>query len=257
MGDTNILPAILFSTFALLLLFLATIIVIIAAHKERIRQKTRLAEAQIHYQQELRSVAAEVQEQTLLRLSEELHSNLGQQLTLIHMQLQQYSMHAQTEDPLLEEADANVKETIRQVRDMSHTLNATMVTGAGLLHMIRQTVSRLRHNGSIHIDYKEQGAQPALNADQQLVAFRIFQEAIANALKHSSAATLAITLTTTPFFCLEIADNGIGFDRAAMDTTKGAGLNLVQHRAELVQLHCQISSKPGQGTLWRITEPGT
>lgn len=254
MDEKSILPAILFTTFALLILFTATIVVIMAAHKERLKQKMKLSEARVQYQQELRLVAAEVQEGVLKRLSEEVHNNLGQKLTLINIQLQQYAMKTAGAGSALDDISANVVETIKQVRDLSHALNAEIITSNGIMNMVRQEAERLSHNGKINIIYKENGDDPNLTADQQLVAFRIFQEAINNALKHSEAKDINVNMSATPLFTMEIADNGIGFDRQRFDDKAGAGLNLIQQRASMTGLDCTIISKPGQGTICRIAE---
>lgn len=254
MDEKSILPAILFATFALVILFTATIVVITAAHKERVKQKMKLSEAMVQYQRELRLVAAEVQEGVLKRLSEEVHNNLGQKLTLINIQLQQYAMKTTGNSALLDDIRATVVETIKQSRDLSHALNADMITSKGIMTMVRQEAERLSRNGKVNIIYLENGVVPNLTADQQLVAFRIFQEAVNNALKHSGAKDINVSMSATPLFTLEISDNGVGFDRQHLDDKAGAGLNLIQQRASMAELDCTLISKPGQGTICRIAE---
>lgn len=259
MYEDSLLPAILFSTIALLLLLIATIIVFIAAHRQRVRQTVLLAETQVRYEQELRRIAAEVQEQLLANLSGELHSNIGQRLTLIHMQLQACEAATGNPPPLLNTAGLNLVEAMKQVRQLSHAYSADILTERGLFPMIAQEVGRLQQNGRLRVEFEADAAPDGLflSPDQQLVAFRLFQEGVNNVLKHAAASMLRIRIGSGPFFLLEIIDDGTGFDPQSAGQPKGLGLSHMQRRAALANLQCSIVSTPGSGTICRIRQLNT
>jgi len=78
--------------------------------------------------------------------------------------------------------------------------------------------------------------------------YRIAQEAVNNAVKHSDARSISIDLRDTgEWFELAIRDDGKGFARSQGDKS-GMGLGLMQHRASLIGASLDITSAPGQGT---------
>jgi signal transduction histidine kinase len=95
-----------------------------------------------------------------------------------------------------------------------------------------------------------------LEAGLETTVYQIAQEALTNILKHAAATYVAVRLTADGRdLCLEIEDNGKGFDPAEKD--KGAGLGLASMRERAGQLGgaLAIASRPGQGTRIRLTVP--
>lgn len=253
MNSSEVILAISVSVVFTIVLLGGLGMIIYTAHRTRLRQQLKLTQAQMAYEQELRLVANEVQEQLLANLSGELHDNIGQRLTLVHFQLEAQRRAYQPE--ILQEANQNLVDAMKEVRLLSHTMNADVLKRQGLCNMISQEAKRLAQNGQIKIFFEKQSlCEPALGPDQQLMAFRLFQEAVNNAMKHAQARQLSIRLVTDPAFLLEVSDDGVGFDPDALKRNgTGAGLDNMQQRALLAGLNCSIISKPGEGSIVRLT----
>jgi signal transduction histidine kinase len=94
------------------------------------------------------------------------------------------------------------------------------------------------------------GDLPALEPDTITVLYRVFQEVVNNALKHSGADTLTVTLGGEPHFTLSVADNGAGFH--ASDAAKGSGLLNIQRRCALIGFTATCTTSPGAGCTWQF-----
>jgi len=257
MNQTDIILAIFFSILFAIVLIGGMAIIIYTAHRTRLRQQLNLAEAQAGYEQELRTVAREVQEQMLANLSGELHDNIGQRLTLVHLQLEAQRRNFKPE--ILQQANQNLVDAMKEVRQLSHALSADVLARQGLCAMITQEVKRLSQNGVVQVSFVDETvAEPDLTPDQRLMAFRLFQEGVNNALKHAGATTLTISLSEHPDFCLQLTDDGKGFDAdLLLQESKGAGLRNMQQRAGLAGLQCTVISQPGQGCTIRLETAAT
>lgn len=245
MNQSDVTLAITFSVIFSILLLGGMVMIAYTAHRTRLRHQLKLSKAQTQYEQELRAVSEEVQEHMLANISGELHDNIGQRLTLVHFQLEAQRKKFQPE--LLLEANRNLVDAMKEVRLLSHSMNADMLKRKGLQEMVAQEARRLAHNGKVTVRLEQQpDTEPDLGPDQQLMAFRLFQEAVNNALKHAQAHNLWIRMENKPAFCLEVDDDGKGFDPVALAAT-GAGLSNMQQRAQLAGLRCLIRSSPGKG----------
>lgn len=254
MNQTDIILAISFSVLFTIVLLGGMIMILYTAHRTRLRQQLKLAQAQAEYEQELRAVAGEVQEQLMANLSGELHDNIGQRLTLVHFQLEAQRRNYQPE--LLQQANQNLVEAMKEVRLLSHSLSSDVLRRQGLFAMVTQEARRLAQNGHLTVSLQNHvESEPLLATDQQLMAFRLFQEAVNNVLKHARARNLHIKLQAEPAFLLEIWDDGKGFDTNNL-TNGGAGLHNMQQRARLAGLQCTISSKPGSGCTVQLMRAG-
>ena len=97
--------------------------------------------------------------------------------------------------------------------------------------------------------------EPVLNKDQRLMVFRIFQEVLNNALKHSQATNIDVSLQGQGRFLLCLKDNGVGFDTEEMlQSGKGAGLRNIPKRAALAGMECRTDTAKGQGTIFTLQQ---
>jgi signal transduction histidine kinase len=98
-------------------------------------------------------------------------------------------------------------------------------------------------------------AVPPLAAPAEAAVYRVAQEALHNALRHSGAGTVTVALSgTARRVVLEVADDGAGFDPAAA-TGRGRGLASMRQRAAAVGGTVRVTSAPGRGTAVRLTVP--
>jgi PAS domain S-box-containing protein len=92
--------------------------------------------------------------------------------------------------------------------------------------------------------------------DVAVALFRVMQEAVRNAVRHSGARRVTVALRGRPGEIeLEVADTGVGFDPDAISTSPGLGLIGMRERLSLVNGECAIDARPGRGTLIRARVP--
>jgi signal transduction histidine kinase len=248
MFSNDIAFTVIVTTLLILLLILGVIITIVLANRRHIQQEVKMAQLQVTYEQELRQAEHEVQEQVLTNVARDLHDNIGQLLTYINIQVEQGKLSKPETAPMLAPISDTVQDTIQQVRLLSRSLNSDFLENGGLIQAITQEISRLQQFRSIDIAWTQDDTEPALDKNQRIMTFRIFQEILNNALKHSGAKRIEISLKAKEGFALTVADNGRGFDLEAKRAAGGSGIRNMEKRAALANLSLTITTAPGKGS---------
>ncbi len=234
-------------------------IVLFISGKERVTQRMEMANAKLSYERELRQVETEVGEQVRGQFAKELHDNIGQLLTAMHIQVENQKI----DHPILEEGlkpiEIYLSELTRELKLLSRTSNHDYIGHIGLFSAMQLEINRLHtlKRFTVHV----QGINGVSNLDKnrELMVFRIFQEIIQNALRHSTAKNLYITIDSSGnSFELTIKDDGKGFiTKEILDSQKASGLRNIMNRAALAGLECQIISSPGEGCLFKLKKNPT
>ena len=250
----DITLTIIFGTIAIFLLFGGMVFSVFLSQRRSFQQQTKMANMQLEYQKELRTIETETKEQTLSYISGELHDSISQQITILSLQVEkQKLLHPQMEEPLLQ-VSQTIKTIAEQVRLLSHALSNDFITRNGFAASVAHEVARLQQLDKLQLHWQHDGSKPSLSADQELVLFRIFQEVVNNTLKHSAASNLHITLSGSTEVVFAVRDDGNGFDLQQMlQQGKGHGLKNIIKRASLASLHCLVEAAEGKGCSYMIT----
>ncbi len=195
------------------------------------------------------------------RLAREIHDTLAQGLTAIALQLESADALLEA-DPeanrareavrrALELARANLEEARRSVLD----LRAATLEGRSLAQALRALVRDYARSEKPRLRFSVIGANVPLPQRIEVGVYRIAQEALTNALRHSGAETIAIRLTVTPQLVrCAVTDDGRGFDPAALPAGR-YGLVGLSERAKLLGGALRIASGPASGTCVEIKVP--
>lgn len=206
-------------------------------------------ENEIAFQKTLNSSIVETQEQLLTSISQDLHDDAGQQLTVINFQLENLKLDHPNCTNDLNPISESVGKLSQSLRQISHSLNNNWLIENGLLKAIEQEISRIKKNKSIEIILKIEDANKKFKTDEQIVIFRIFQEIMNNSLKHAKATRIDITITSKPKFKIAITDNGIGFDTKKLsENTNSIGIQNCINRAKIINYSFEVNSKINNGT---------
>jgi two-component system, NarL family, sensor kinase len=216
----------------------------------------------IDFEKQILESKLEMQEQTMKNISQEIHDNIGQVLSLAKLTIN--TMNVNNPDALKEKI-SNSKEliakAIQDLRNLSKTLNTDNIGDLGLLRTIEYELELLKKASSYQIELYSEGEAYRLEHKQELIIFRIFQEAIQNIIKHSHASHILVNFQYAPsHFELKISDDGAGFDMRLNGNHKrelggGMGLRNIDYRARLIAADCSIESHPGKGTIIKIKLP--
>jgi len=191
------------------------------------------------------------------RIARELHDDISQQVALLAIDLDLLTRAGDDipggVDGLAHEALDRVHGLARSVRDLSHRLHPAKLQLTGLVPALGSLQREFSQPG-MAIAFSHENV-PALRQDLTLCLFRIVQEALQNAVKHSRACEVAIRLSGGPEgLTLTITDNGVGFD---VDAVSGSGLGLptMAQRLEPFGGALRIRTRPGAGTRLEISVP--
>lgn len=219
--------------------------------KQRLIYEQRLMEEK--YRRELEQVEREVQDHTFQMIAQDIHDSVGQQLSLVKLNLSILSMENKQLTPLREIRD-QVAEAIQQLRQISMGYQGDRIMESGLMEGISWLVEQLRKTGKYEINLDQGDVYPIMNPQHTLFIYRIFQEIIQNIIRHSHATQVEIIVRQTPDeYRFSIRDNGNGFDSGGVSGKNGLGLRSMAQRASLIGADLEIKSAPGAGTTIVLT----
>ncbi len=193
----------------------------------------------------------EIQEQTFTNISQELHDNIGQSLSLAKLNLSTIKLNDSLKvQESIDETKALISETLVNIRDLSRSMLGEKISEIGLEKAIRNELKILKNTGDYVIDFTTSDISNSFTPQQELVAFRIIQETLHNIVKHAEATEILINIDhQTAFSVITIADNGKGFDTNALDKNEsGVGLKNMKNRAKLINADFFIESSLTKGT---------
>lgn len=202
------------------------------------------------------SAALHAQEEERARVARDLHDEVNQSLTglLLRLEAARESAPPELEDELAE-TKALANQAMRELLSLARQLRPTALDDLGLAAAIGGQVEQLGR-GEIDAELNVEGDFSNLGDDAQLVVYRVAQEALSNAARHSGATHVEVRLRRTEAgdVVLEIADDGRGF--AFDQSERGLGIGGMRERALLVGAELTIESRPDHGTTVRLDLPG-
>jgi signal transduction histidine kinase len=190
-------------------------------------------------------------------LARDLHDGLGQSLVLLQMNLRIVLESVSAVEATTELLDASIElagRLHRQVRARALALHSSVLDDLGIVAALRSHTAELARSAPASIIFQSDDATPAPRFPHAIEssAFRIAQEALTNAIRHSKAARMAVTVAVGDRRLeVRIEDDGVGFDPGGAHAgSRGRSLGLVSmsERARLAGGHLKITSTPGRGT---------
>ncbi|HET7455608.1 MAG TPA: sensor histidine kinase [Solirubrobacterales bacterium] len=201
------------------------------------------------------SAALHAQEEERARVARDLHDEVNQSLTglLLRLEAAREAAPPELEDELAE-TKALANQAMGELLSLARQLRPTALDDLGLVAAIEGQVEQLRR-GEIGASLEADGDFSDLGDDAQLVVYRVAQEALSNAARHSGAARVEVRLRRTEGggVLLEVSDDGRGF--AFDESERGLGIGGMRERALLIGAELTIESRPGRGTTVRLVVP--
>jgi two-component system sensor histidine kinase UhpB len=202
------------------------------------------------------SAALHAQEEERARVARDLHDEVNQSLTGLLLRLEAAREGAPPElEAELAETKALANQAMTELLSLARQLRPTALDDLGLAAAIGGQVEQLGH-GEIEARLSVEGDFSDLGDDAQLVVYRVAQEALSNAARHSGAKRVEVRLRRSESggVGLEVSDDGCGF--AFDESQRGLGIGGMRERTLLVGGELTIESRPGHGTTVRLTVPG-
>jgi PAS domain S-box-containing protein len=195
------------------------------------------------------------------RIARELHDDVGQRLALVALRLEgikralPVSQTAMTEE--IQQTRQQVEYLASDVQSLSHNLHPSKPKYLGLARSSESLCEELSGQG-VQIEFRSENIPTDLPEEVSLCLYRVLQESLQNAIKHSGSGRFEVVLIGgSNEIRLSVRDSGIGFDPTQAMKGRGIGLSSMKERLKLVNGSIVIDSQPNHGTTVRARVPLT
>jgi two-component system sensor histidine kinase UhpB len=190
-----------------------------------------------------RALAA--QEAERLRIARELHDELGQSLIAVALRAEYAAEQSAEPRPELAEVAAIIQRSLEDVRRISRELRPEALDELGLVNALIALCLRVQEQSGIRVRRRLEAPLPELSPETELAIYRIAQEALTNAVRHSNATEATVSLRrANGGLLLSITDNGQGLPERV---NEGGGLTGMRERAMLIGADLAVGMAPGAG----------
>jgi signal transduction histidine kinase len=195
----------------------------------------------------------QAQEQERTRIARELHDDIGQRLALLTIELDQFRQRFfdLPAEPLhrIGELRNKSSDIAVDVQSLSHTLHSSKLEYVGIAAAMRAFCHELFDQQNVEVVFAHDEVPRTLPQEISLCLFRVLQEALQNAIKHSGVRHFDAELRYAPdAIDLTVRDSGSGLDVQQAMKTRGLGLVSMAERVKLVDGQLSIDSQPNLGT---------
>jgi len=195
----------------------------------------------------------EAHEEERTWIARELHDDIAQRIALLAVELERCD--SQVPGSVLE-LHENLQLACRRASDLgkdvqalSHRLHSSKLEYLGLATAAKSFCRELGEQRNVRVEFKHEGLPAGIPKEISLCLFRVLQEALQNAIKHSDGQNFAVEVQgTEEGITLTVSDTGIGFDWQDAMNRGGLGLISMRERLRLVSGELSIESAPGHGT---------
>ena len=190
------------------------------------------------------------------RISIDLHDDIGSTLASVRMDLENLLMDVPGNTRIIKTIN-HVENTRQRIRLIAHNLMPGILLSWGLCAAIQDLAEEAESAGNLKVHFNNDCDDKNFDPAKSIMVFRVIQEIVSNALKHSGASQIVITCSgRDQQFTLEIRDNGKGFDLHSNNLSgKHFGLQNIQTRLDILNAVYSIHSSPQEGTRYDIQIP--
>jgi signal transduction histidine kinase len=256
----NSYEIIIFGTAVMLTLGILVVVLVIFQQKQVIQHKLVLRDKDLKQQKERLVAILQGQEQERKRIAEDLHDEVGAQLSVLKLNLNQLQPLLKCENgeqEQLKETKDFADTIIQQLRIISQNLHPQALENLGLSRALDSFCNLMNKNKTVKILYKDDGNQYPVEKQKALNIYRIVQELINNILKHAQATRISISyVSTASVLSISVEDNGNGQLLRTLDAsskkTGSLGLKNIESRLNIINGTIRYLPGTGSGTIAEI-----
>lgn len=208
----NTLQLILIGTIVMLSLGIFVVVMVVLQQKQVVQYKLKLKDKDLQIQKERLVAVLQGQETERKRIAEDLHDEVGAQLSVLKLNLNHLQQLAGNgEKERIKETKEFTDTIIQQLRFISQSLHPTTLENLGLSHALDSFCSLMNKNKQIAISFKTDATTYPVDREKALNVYRVVQELMNNVLKHAEAQHVFITYQSTPsLLTIRVEDDGNG-----------------------------------------------
>ncbi|MDZ4201808.1 MAG: histidine kinase [Gallionella sp.] len=210
--------------------------------------------------QELSSHIQDAKEQERLRISREIHDEIGSLLTALKMELSWLIHRLPKDSPLLIEKAKTIEDlvnkSITSASNLATSLRPGFLDCFGFIAAIEIEAQEFSKRTGVRISMTKSEDEIELTDVHSITLFRIFQETLNNIQKHAEATLVDVEIVKgEDHLELIVSDNGKGFENSARNKPRSFGLRGIQERVAHLGGEARIHSTPGGGTQIAVSIP--
>lgn len=231
-------------------LTVVVILVVVVALLNRSRSKKQqallLQEAQLQLKEAQIESAIASQEQERKRFARDLHDGFGQFISVLNLNLKSLEKGAKNPEQIFESSAQVLDQMYRELKGICFNLMPETLIKQGIVNGIKEFSDRVNFTGTVTIEVDTFGLDERLEDLQEISLYRITQEWVNNILKYADATRINIQLTRDESeITLMIEDDGMGFDKSLLTSSKGNGWKNLNSRANLIKGELELDTTPG------------
>ncbi|HEY4323177.1 MAG TPA: sensor histidine kinase [Mucilaginibacter sp.] len=249
-SENDLIPVLITGTLVIVILIVFLFLFVIIYQRKMIKNQVELRKLHDEKQTDLLNAVFETQESERKRLAEDLHDSVGQVLSAIKLNLHRLDKNcvSETSQPLLADTRNLTDECLVEIRNIIQNVLPPVLTDYGLMEALEGLCVKIEQTTGVKVILKKNLKEIRFQPEIELAFYRIAQELFSNAIKHSEATLLNLTLTEDKgWLLMEFKDNGKGFDKEKIK--HGYGLKNLESRVQLINGEIKIHTKPQNGTI--------
>jgi len=256
---SNVSLVLYFGTIGMLALTIGLIVFIIFHQRKVIRYQLRLQRLEHDQQKMLLNASIRLQEEERQRIAADLHDDAGPLLATARLYLNEnlVNLDKTTQLQSIYNAKQIIDDTIQLIRNISHSLMPPTLKNFGLESAVNDLFQRSSGSGSMNASSRFHDYRERLQAENELIIFRVIQELVNNILKHSNASFIHLTQNTSgDRFFIRLHHDGRGITQADFEklNKSNVGLGLKNIQSRLKVLHGKIFfEKDMSQTYYKVT----
>ncbi len=190
------------------------------------------------------------------RIASDLHDDLGPLLSAVKLKINSFELTDENDKLQMDLTNDHIDDILKRIRDISFDLMPNALIRKGLVKALREFLDYLNNEGSIKFVF-ESSDKIQVSEQKAVNIYRIVQEAVNNAIKHSGASEFCLKIESgNKNLLISIRDNGKGFDHdKESETNVGFGLRGLVSRTEVIGGKMYLESVPGKGTTYSFEIP--
>lgn len=245
-GEERIYFTILITASIIGLILLFFLVTIIRQHRKRVKL----------YNEQLR-MEVELLETERARIASDLHDDIGPLLSAIKMNLHLLNTTDKNDLVIIGKTSGHIDHTAKRLREISNNIMPYTLQSKGLVKAVQEMMDLLSVSTQLRFSFDHQPGEIPVSKEKEIHIYRLVQEILNNVVKHANATQVDIKLyEEKKQYCLDISDNGSGFDQQkALDRKKGLGLQNILRRTEILKGKVYLETAPGKGTSYHFSIP--
>jgi two-component system NarL family sensor kinase len=242
------------ATMGMVVLALAIVFFVLFYQRKMLEAKLQQQKLEVENQEKMLLATLESQENERQRLSRDLHDSIGLMLSTIRVIV--HARQEQQGNTATDQLKTMIDDTIDSVRRISRDLMPPSLQRFGFCQAVRDMCNQYASLSQVRVELNQTGLEVDQDKSREIMLFRIVQELVNNALKHSNSPVIRVSIHWKEMLVISVEDEGVGFNvHEKKNNGSGLGLFNMQNRAKILGATFEYENQRERGTLATVCVP--